>query len=617
MRKLVLLCLLALLMLGIAAPALATPVDDLAALARYFPSESPLFFAIRTDDAYITELEGVLALIAAKLPPDSIPPEFSLRETLDRVLAEIGTDFETGVRPWLGGTAAFGLTSTDTPRFSPPFLLAASIADRAEAEAFWKSLLELTNATYGETTGETFTYYMMDPEAPERGGLLISDDVLLLGELDLRSLLLTREAHLAQNANFTGVLALLPAAAYNAVLYLDTPQIAAQSFNSMGQSLNGVDTATMTELFGAQAIGLTVLNDRSLVIDGVVMDSSAAALDMLGMSPDVLQLQPVDLSFAAHIPADASLVTHAANLWGMYEVALDAARAAAALEPRGASPEDIDAGLRQMRMMFRGMFGLQLEEDVLSWMTGDFAAFASVDSVTIRQMIEQGLAGEAPVFDGLPIEFGLVIEATDPAKARKVADGLGETLTRLVDSEPDASVSQEQVGGVEVTVLSITIDTLPNQEIVLDVLIGANDDVFVIATRDAATAILTGAPGLDTAAGFAEAAAYLLPNPTSVWYMDSSGFSGLGATVSLGMVGPMIGNVFDEIIANLEDGSITTPSPEETLRRQQMLERQREEELRRIRAMLDFLDNLMTSATISTDHVEGASRFRAVLTLAE
>ncbi|NWG17709.1 MAG: DUF3352 domain-containing protein [Chloroflexi bacterium] len=599
MRKLIVVCLLAVLALG-AVPALATPQSELTALAAYYPPQSPLFAAMRTDDAYIEELDAVLAGILRKLPEGVVPPGFSLRSALNLLVAETGAaDFDAAVRPWLGDTVAIGFLSLEDMSDSlQEVVIAAQITDRAAAAAFWKYLLDRTNSTYGEITDSAYTFYTMDAEAPEEGGLLIADDVMLLGVGDLRAMLLTREARLNQYPAFADTMALLPADRYNAVIYMDAAAIARAT----------PDAEMAAGFVGTQGIGLTILDGRSLVIDAVSM-AGETSLESLGFN--LGGLTPVDPAFAASIPADASLVTHAANPRALYDAVIGLARVSAP------NAEEFEKNLQQIEFAVRGFTGLELEEDILSWLNGDFAVFVTINNDTIQQAIQQTMAGQPSLVDTLPVEVGLVVEATDAAKAQALSAALGKALAQFTQQEEDVTVSQEQIAGVDVTVLSAKAEMAPDMALPLDVVIGANDRVFVIATRKAAAAILEGAPGLDSAPAFNQAARYLLPNASSVWYMDSNGFSSVFTITTLVILGPSIQNVFDEIVAGLESEAVATLSPAEEQRRREELQRQQQEQAERTQAVLAFLNTFMTSATISTENLDSGARVRLVLTLAE
>src|SRR5690606_3532266 len=167
------------------------------------------------------------------------------------------------------------------------------------------------------------------------------------------------------------------------------------------------------------------------------------------------------------------------------------------------------------------------------------------------------------------IDAGLVIEATDPARAAGLAASLGQFLTQMTAGQQGISVGSETVAGVETTVLGIEFPVDPTTTLAIDLLLGASDEIFFLGTRPAVERILTGDGTLPGNALYNEALALTLPNPTSLWYADGEGLlisTSVGAIVPLALLGPAIGNVFDNIVTELqaEGGMIATAVPTAT-----------------------------------------------------
>lgn len=606
-----LLFFLVLLALLLAAPALAAQTDDLTSLAQYFPFDTTMFASFRTDDATIAELDAALALVLAKLPEGIAPPDISLQSALDDLARQADLNDFSDFRAWLGDTAAAGRIMEDDPDTAgiEGALFVAQISDRAAAEAFWKAILDRPGGQprYRVEEGDAFTLYAIESDPPTDAGLLFTDDVMLLGVANLPQILLTRDAKLAQNDSFRQTLDMLPADSYTGLVYVDLPALAEVTPN----------TQIAAALLGQQAIGFTLLDERSLVMDVASRLGDSAMLDNLGVS--LPALQPVDTAFAANLPADTSFAIHTGNLKAVYESLVAAARASA--EQEGTSPEEFERSLNQIAFGVRGLTGLDLDEDILSWMTGDFALFASVDSAALSDLMMQSMSGEPAVFETLPFSAGLIIEVTDPDKARALAAGITKALPQLTSQNDDITLAEEQIGGANVTVISAPIELQPDYNVPFDLIIGANDAVFVIATREAATAALTsiggGASGLAGDPAFAEAARYILPNASSVWYMDDDGFSFFSGFLTLGILGPNIENVFDNIVADLETGAVSTLTPEQIQQRQEEQTRQRQEQMRQTQGILTFLNSVLNSGTVSTTSVDGGALTRLVATLAE
>ncbi len=610
-KRLLVLTLLAGLLLGLVPALAASPTAELTALAQYFPFDAPAYAALRTGDDTIAELDKLLATVLAKLPAAvPVPENFSLQFALDSLAQEAGTaDFATGIRSWLGDYAAIGLTVQDDPTTaaSEGTLLAAQITDRAAAEAFWKAILDRSGSSgpnYEVVEGDAFTLFAIQSDPPiDGGGLLFTDNVMLLGVENLQKLLVTRAAKLAQNETFQQTLALLPASQYSGLVYLNVPALANDT----------PDSRMAAALLGPQALGFTLLDERSLVLDVASQLGDTSVLTGQGVT--LPALSPVDPAFAAYLPADASLVAHASSLAAVYDSLLATARATAG--QNGQSPEDFEKNINQLKFAVRGFTGLDLEDDILSWMTGDFALFASIDSPAISRLLEQVMSNQTPMLETLPFSAGLVVEATDAAKAQALVAGLSKALTQLTAQNQDITLSTETIGGAAVTVLSAPLEVQSGFKVPFEVVIGANDAVFVIATRAAAAAILEGQPGLSGDAAFVEAGPYLLPDATSIWYMDNNGFSFFTGFMTLGLLGPAIGNVFDSIVADLESGAVSTLTPEQIQQQQDAALRRQQEQLEQARSLYVFLNSVLNSGTISTTSVDGSTLSRFVLTLAE
>jgi hypothetical protein len=196
-----------------------------------------------------------------------------------------------------------------------------------------------------------------------------------------------------------------------------------------------------------------------------------------------------------------------------------------------------------------------LQDDILSWTTGDYALFTRLNVVDLAAGVVEN-PNVLPDLNGR-FDFGLVIEATDAEKAQALAEKLGALITGALSqgNTPGVTVGSDEINGVAVTVISLEAPIAPGNTFNLDITLGASDDVFFIATRPAATSIITGDGTLASNPGYLDAQPYLLANPTSVWYADGEGLiAGLGGItlVTLALLGPAVGNTFDTIVAELE-----------------------------------------------------------------
>lgn len=525
MRRLFLICLLALG--AFAGMAQAAPVADLTALARYYPDDTVLFAAVRTDDGFIETLDGVIGQMRDLLPPGTIPP-FRLNMLLDQAVSELGQDsFQEVFRPWLGNTAAFGVTSFEG---DGGFALALEINDREAAAAFVDRLL--ADSEYDTSEQDGFTIYFI----PDGEGLIAINDEAAIITLqsaarsqgdDFRSL--------AASAAFTGTLDQLPADEYSFVTYINTPALFAQARQQMaagGGDLNMDQMfAGFAESLGPQMLAFTILDGRSLVLDSVQTYSDTAALEAAGFSLTA-PAAPVDPAFAAHIPADAPLVLMGTelntsitagfqNIRVMGRMLQEQARALpdSRLDDDARWLRDINVGnavVTFVNLTFSGATGLNLEGDVLPWMGGNYAAYLRLLPLPPETGVEAAL------------DYALLVEATDTDGARALVDSLENALEQY-----ELTYSREAIGAGSALVLAAPIQlTIPSglrEQPALqpeqDVLIAASDNLFALGSRPAVTYSL-GAEGdsLVDAATFIEAQQHALDGAQQFGYLNARAF---------------------------------------------------------------------------------------------
>lgn len=582
-------------------------------LAKYFGADTVVYASIRTDDAYIQMWDDLLQKVLGKLPAGMVPA-VSLRQQLVTALQSAGLDYEADVRSWLGDWAAFGANKGMLSNDSTATAMAVfSVKDRAKAEAFAEKLLAMTRSQFDKSTEGDFTAYRQAgmSMAAQAMGLLVGDDVAVLGNVTALGSLVTREAKLDQSADFTATVANLPEKSYNLLAYVDLRAVIATQMDMM-RGLRGTGPNTMMEdaakLTGPVAVGGTLLDGRSLVLDVAVRAGDKATLEALGMN--MANIKPIKPTFAANLPANSSLVAHSTDLKGSYEMALKALGSAAKMQgmDEAKMQEQITTALRQIA----GLTGIDLQADVISWLSGDYAIFASYEPPAIGTMGIWAMTFDptTPVeFTG--IEAGLVVEVTDTAKAAALVTKIDATLNRYLSSAPMVKLSQAQIGGGSVTVVSITTPQFTNP---LELVVGSNDKVFVIATRKAGEAILNGQGGFDQSASFAEAGKYVLPNASGLLYASQTALD-LIADVSAASTAASR-RIFNNIVMNLQ-GTPTPEGPSATATAQAF----RQEEMQQfaqIQTLSRTVAGIISTATISGSvTANGDTIVRMVLTLSE
>lgn len=514
-------------------PAAAQSPTDLNVLAQYFPADTPIFISVRTDDAFIETLDALVERVRAALPEAAGSGE-TLADALDNLADEIfpGGTFEEDLRPLLGDTASIGLTSAarlaDDDRSNdenPPAIIALSIKDRTAVI----DLIANANMRAEQTTEKGYTLFTPDASVTgERAddAVIVRDDVLLYYTVN-ESIPVggVPDGSLNTNEGFTSTLALLPEPSYNMTLFLNTRQFieaagetdpdAAEALEAFGPMFNAV---------GSQVWGFTILGGDSLTIDIAQQMGDMSAITDLGFQ--LGSMTPIDPAFAAHIPADVPLAILGTDI----KTALSSAAnnfqlmaQTAAMQDGDFDPEELAEGVEQFNQAFTQMTGLNFEQDVLSWMTGDYALFLSLNP-------DLNLRSQFGIFQAFPVDFGFAIEATDAAAAQKTVDGLTQAIqaaavqvraqSENAEVETEIEVTDEEIGDADVTVVTITASNAPWP---VEILMGANDDVFALGTRSAVRAILAPDGGLPSNAEFQRASAYILPKSVSLGWLNTEG----------------------------------------------------------------------------------------------
>lgn len=521
MKKFTLLALVLVLVFGALAAPAAAQTPDLTTFASYLPADAPLFVSFRTDDAFITTLDDLAARLTALIPSGRM--EETLQQALDRVAGDIAPNgtFATTVRSWLGDSAAVGLYSLSMQTMQspvPPITIAIAITDKDKAEAFFTSLP--SNTRYTAKNGDGYTVYSPVGDVTSDPYYIFRDDVLIVtGD---ESLVASGGAaytdSLSQSAGFTDAVGMLPAESYGGIIYLDTPALINLTMGMMpmmGVRQSNQQAAmdmmkSMLDALKPQAIGLTLLDNRSLTLD-IASPVDASALAALNMAQSN---HPVDPAFLQHVPAGTPFVVQGTDLYSGYQNAISSLEMMAKTMPQSSStnPQDIETGIWGLGFLVRGLTGQEVG-DAMGWMTGDYAlAFDFSPAFTDATSIEAASAS-------FPFDIGLVVAATDHTAAQATFDGLNRSLLGL--PVKDVTITQETLdGGAPALVFSIQTKDFAQP---LELVAALSDDVFAIGTRRMVTAAI--APqngGLTSDPTFTAASPYLLPGSNALLYVSSA-----------------------------------------------------------------------------------------------
>jgi hypothetical protein len=542
--KKILILLLVMVVLGLGAlPTLAVPPADLNLLARYFPADTPIFASTRTDDEFLQTLDSVIAKIGAAIP-DALPP-MTIAEGLDEAVGQLyeeGT-FAENVRPWLGDVASVAVTSLDASLDDDasnddeaPVVFAFSIKDQSAANIFLEDLLTKSSVEFTRVEGEDYLLLLdaddSDQEMVMQSAMLLRDDVFMLTN-DASSLPteVLPENALSANADFISALEALPEDNYNLTAYIALSGIFQRALENEPEALEALGSlSSLFNLIGPQVWGFTILDGVSPAIDVVQKLGDLSTLADTGFVTGMPT--PFNPDFAVHVPASAPLAIFASDLKTSIGGALDNLVNMSEMidempNASGMSAEEIQQGLAQFEQAFTAITGLDFRSDVLDWMSGDYALFLMLNpAVDTSSMMGLMLA--------FPVDFGLAIEATDPAAAQNMVEGLTRGLNQTLamaglsdnatqepdNPQPEVEITSEEVAGANVTVVTITASNMPWP---VELLMGANDDVFAFGTRNAVTAILAPDGGLPSNPEFARAQAFMLDNPVSLGWLGTEG----------------------------------------------------------------------------------------------
>ncbi|GAB4548943.1 MAG: hypothetical protein OHK0023_12660 [Anaerolineae bacterium] len=607
-RSLFAVLLIAALVLAVITPATLTAATDtqpisaispakqvVTRLARFYPRDTTFYISLRTDEAYIQELDAILQKVISKIPG---VPAIKLPELLRQAASNAGLDYDADVRSWLGNSAAFGignlnnLFDQDRQNDSATVaLLTVEITDQAKAIAFFERFVGQAS-TKSEEGGIT----IFDDNNSD-AVLAIAADTLFLGtEAGFRSTLL-RDTKLDQVPLFTELVAALPAENYNVIAYLDlnaiiaglTAAMPAAMVNQMNLSLVGASAQIMT-------MGATVLDGRTLTLDFVQRVTNPEALKQLGV--DYTVYKPVKAEFAAYLPADTALLIHGSNLNAYYEQILATLRATA--EMQGAGGDLMERELQRVTDLVEQALGLSLSDDILKWMSGDFAVFTSYTPAETSLFEALIVPGREIPFSGL--NLGVLIEATDPAAATKLVDALAKLIEQQASNTPNMTLSK---GEGEFT-LSFASAEFSND---IELVIGATDKVFYIATKEAVTQIKAGTGGFADSANAADAAKYLLPNSAQNWIITPEAMPLLVDLFGAQSIATQ--RIFSRIRGGLD--SSATPTPDATEDDRFLVQ------FRQIRFITSVLKGLISSSTLSSTYNEDGATVtsRATISLPE
>lgn len=561
--------------------------------AEQMPAGAGIYIGIRTDDAYIEELDGILAPILAKLNDvtsvipsntSNTPMNFSIKQLLEMVAqALVGRDFATTIRPWLGSSMA--MAGYWGEYITEKALIAIDHSHRELAEAFVENLLAPLRPE--TTVAGNFVIYSAN------NGLLniaINDDAIYLASDRALLPINGNPANaLSNDINFQKAVGSLSAPNYNILVVGETSNLIQIIDNNRSYTRDMVRSILPD---GYTAIGATIVNEVSPTID----------IAQVGLPSEVVNLfsTPLDPTFLRNIPANATAVIHGTNLIAPYNALIDLVSAQ--------TGQDLRTQLEQAQTIF--------EMDVISlFLSGDFAIYFTYKPDGIATVFNQQLDALATNPFGITrvdveslLDFGYISEISDRAQAQALIDQLAD-LYVMLGAGNDITISREEIAGGNA--INLTLHSRDTTD--LNMVIGVNDRLLVMGLRENAIAILNGQGGFDSNPFYQNSLRYTLPTMTHYWFVDRNIISSLGGL--LGILTPQISMAF----ASIND-MMVTPNPTQAAAQEASVReanRQAILSVMKFNSALEQFAQLFDNATFSIGTKEGILFVRAVLTISQ
>ena len=411
----------------------------------------------------------------------------------------------------------------------------------------------------------------------------------------------------------------MPADSYNVLFYLDANALFSEML-AMAEQTGGrnqpqmeASVEQMRQMFGAiggMIIGATILDDRSLTLDIAqqVLDPEALAGGANAMAAFTT---PVDPQFLALLPANTVAVSQGTNIGGVYDQLMLAMQSQQAMMDSDAA-EKFEREMTQALGQFQEATGLDLKEDVLAWMTGDAAAFVGYTppAAGAPSALWSMVTNDEPTAQDF--DFGVVVEATDPAAAATVVDRLGTSLEEHMQKRPSPRVSivREPVSGADAVVIRVD---MPGLDAPLDFVLASNDQVMVFATRPAAEAVLSGAGGFAEKPTFVEAQRHLLPGTMQMHFFDTGLIDLFVDFAALEVVDKDVA-IIDDVMEHIFRGQQMSELPETDAAAVAEARREYDKNITIARQVTDLISSASISAVVTPDMNSVA---RMVLTLGE
>ncbi len=522
MKKLSVLLLAALMLVVVSPTARALDLSTgPASMARFFDANTSIFIALRIDDAYLDTLSGILNRALGNLPPNIAPAQrFDLRAQLEELLTTTQGLNLAEIRSVIGDDVALGVIDIEAfaESSNTSNLRGIAFAVPLRDSETLLSLLRAQNQPTEERAG--FTIVRPDRETV----IAIGEEVMYIAPEGTDLPLGTRMATLRDSERFQNSAAAMPADRYNIYIYVAYADL----FRALERTsaAQGILPSNLTTLLADSiTMGATILDDSVLTLDVV---SSVTPQQALGVFTT-----PITPDFAAFIPNGVDLLIWGADLNTYVNYLIDILPEALSAGT-GVQPGEFAREVENALSDFTRTTGLNLRTDILSWMTGDFAIYSTLDLEPLVNLLFPAPRNTpAPALSEVPVEFGVVIATNNPTKTAEVVATLSNLLRGALAGAPDVRIEPINESGFRGIELLITVP-LAGPSTSFDILLVSNDQLFFFGTTKTAERILAGDNALSDPV-FNRALTYAPANVTQFTYTDDEGFAGLLLPVAVAL----------------------------------------------------------------------------------
>jgi hypothetical protein len=383
---------------------------------------------------------------------EKFPGEGNAADRIRRLMEQAFADSDSGlsyakdVEPWLGGEAAFFLSNLGAEGDSGNGALLLATDDEDKARDAIDKALDGRNATYEDTD------YVIE----DGGAAGVVDGWVVLGtERGFKAAVDTAGGGDAIDGNEAYEQALADASEDRlGFIYTDLPAVYEQAKKSAGSSAMALPPQ-FDQFFSEPVLATMNATDAGVRFDGTLPESLTAGFPLVGEGSDL----------AAGLPADSWLAMAQPDLGKTVDQYIELFAGAV-------------GGRDQLAQQFKTLTGLDLEQDVVSWM-GDWGLFVRGTSLS-------------------ELNGALVIETSDEAASGRVIETVARLARRSADSGERVRPLQLSGGGEGVT---LTTPDVPQP-----VHLFQRDGKVVLAYGDAAAAdAVEPSETLGDSAGFADA----------------------------------------------------------------------------------------------------------------